>query len=204
MGHTLRTFVAIRCPPDVCGRMRKEAQRLAQLDGAFKAPRTDDFHITVQFLGHTAEEDVVAISQALGRAAALCAPFEMAYEGLGAFPTPDRARVVWAGARELEDTGAFAFLAEAVGEELEGLGFYPEKRAFHPHVTLGRVRRKPDAALVEAVSAGEAIPFGLDEVSELKLILSQPGNRGYSYIDLTTVDLGTSANASPDADAARS
>ncbi len=204
MGHTLRTFVAIRCPPDVCGRLREEAERLVRLEGALKAPRTDDFHITVQFLGHTDEADVVPIGKALARAAALCDPFEIAYEGLGAFPTPARARVLWAGARELEGAGDLSFLAEAVGEELEGVGFYAEKRAFHPHVTLGRLRGRPGPALVEAVEAGGATPFGTDWVSELKLILSEPGNRGYSYIDLTTVDLGTSEDASPDANAARS
>ena len=191
MGHTLRTFVAVRCSEHVCARIRETAERLRRLDGALRPPRTDDFHVTLQFLGDTNEADVVPIGKALQDALTAVSPFAVAYGGLGAFPTPARARVVWAAARELESpSGAFAALAGAVGAGLDALGFPPERRAFHPHVTLGRVRRRPSAELVAAVEAAQDLDLGRDEVSEVKLILSDPGSRGYSYVDLTTVALG--------------
>ena len=169
--------------------MRRWSDRLAAIDAALRAPRTDDFHLTVQFLGNTAEEDVPAIGRALQEAASELVAFDVRYRGLGAFPEPARARVVWAGAEEIEPAGRLARLAEVVGEALEPLGHAPERRAWHPHVTLGRVRRRPSPALVAAVEAASEEDLGEDRVSELKLILSAPGNRGYRYIDLTTVEL---------------
>lgn len=171
--------------------MRREANRLARLDDALRPPRTDDFHTTVQFLGDTAEEDVAKIGGALAEAARLVEPVAVSYGGLGAFPTPARARVVWAAVREVDAEGALAELAGLVGESLAGLGYPPERRAFHPHVTIGRVRKRPGPDLAAAVEEGATLDLGAEVLSELKLILSDPGDRGYSYIDLTTVALGS-------------
>jgi len=189
MPRPLRTFVAVRCAPHVVRALRRWGDRLAALDDALRAPRTDDYHLTVQFLGNTAEEDVPAIAKALEEAVADLPAFDVRYRGLGAFPTPERARVVWAGVEEVEPAGRLARLSELVGTALEPLGHAPEHRAWHPHVTLGRVKRRPSPALVAAVEAAEAEDLGEDRVSELKLILSAPGNRGYRYIDLTTIEL---------------
>lgn len=190
MGRLLRTFVAVRCAPEVARAMRTWCDRLARIDDALRPPATDDFHLTVQFLGDTREEDVAAVGRALLDAAADLAPFDVRYGGLGAFPEPARARVVWAGVREIATEGCLDALGRRVGRALAEVGHPPERRAWHPHVTLGRVRRRPSAALVEAVEAAAGADLGEDRVSELKLILSDPGSRGYRYIDLTTAPLG--------------
>jgi 2'-5' RNA ligase len=186
----LRTFVALRCGAAVSRRLAAQARRLAALDGGLKAPSTDDFHLTLQFLGDTNETDVPEIGRALVAAAEGHGPFELRYGGLGAFPEPARARVVWAAVRTPDGPGPLADLAAAVGGALGPLGFPPEARAWHPHVTLGRLRRRPQDALVEALEAGRDLDLGREEVSDLKLILSDPREGRYRYIDLTTVPLG--------------
>lgn len=190
MSRLLRTFVAVKCSPPVIRALRRWSDRLERIDTALRAPRTDDYHLTVQFLGNTAEEDVAAIGRALERGVENTPPFEIRYGGLGAFPSPERARVIWAGVEEVEEAGRLAALGRTVGEALEPLGHPPEQRAWHPHVTLGRVRRRPGPELVSAVERASAEDLGSEWVSELKLILSDPGNQGYRYIDLTTVELG--------------
>jgi 2'-5' RNA ligase len=189
MSRPLRTFVAVKCSSPVVRLLRRQADRLALLDEAFRPPATDDLHLTVQFLGNTAEEDVPGIARALEEAVGELGAFDVRYRGLGAFPEPARARVVWAGVEEVEAPGSLAALSRRVGEALEAVGYPPERRAWHPHVTLGRLRSRPSPALVEAVAAGTGVDLGEERVSELKLILSDPGNRGYRYIDLTTVEL---------------
>ena len=156
--------------------------------GGVHAPKSDEFHLTVQFLGETDESDVAAIGRALEAATAPLSPFELRYGGLGAFPSPERARVVWAAATEIETPPGQGLqaLAAAIGGRLGALGYPPEARRLHPHVTLGRVRGRPPPALVDAIEAGKDLDLGREWVSELKLILSQPGDRGYRYIDLTT------------------
>ena len=63
--------------------------------------------------------------------------------GGGAFPSERRARVLWLGV----DEGAelLAQLAGAVGALLAPLGYEPEDRPFHAHLTLARLGRPSDA-----------------------------------------------------------
>ncbi|MHC5011127.1 MAG: RNA 2',3'-cyclic phosphodiesterase [Planctomycetota bacterium] len=190
MARPLRTFVAFSCDAGVCKRLRRQAERLGDLERVFRAPATDDFHLTLQFLGDTEEQDVPAIGRALRAAAAAAEPVAVRYGGLGAFPNAARARVVWAGVSEVEAPGALSDLARAVGRELRPLGFPPESRRYHPHVTLGRLRGRPGPALVEAVEAGRDLDLGQEVLSDLKLILSDPSGGRYRYINLTTVVLG--------------
>jgi 2'-5' RNA ligase len=206
----LRTFVAVRCGTAVAARLRAECRRLAGLDRALRPPGPDDFHLTLQFLGDTREADLPRIAEVLRRAAAAVEPFGVRYSRLGAFPGPERARVVWvAGEEEGGRAGAFADLARRVGEGLSPLGYPPEARTFHPHVTLGRLRAPPGAALVAALRGGAGAPeaggprsgdretgLGAETVSEVRHILSDPSGTGYRYVDLTTVRLGAGVDRS--------
>jgi 2'-5' RNA ligase len=163
------------------------------MDDALRAPKGDEFHLTLQFLGDTNENDVPAIGRALEEVAERFAPIDVRYVGLGAFPEPSRARTVWAGVRD-EPQGALGRLATAIGKALTPLGFPPEARVYRPHITLGRLRRRPDDALVEAVQTGAGgapreATFGEETLSDLKLILSSPEKGRYHYIDLTTAEL---------------
>ena len=54
-----------------------------------------------------------------------------------AFPSLDKATVLWAG---IEDPAPIHELAKRIEVAAEGLGFAAEIRPFHPHVTLARVR----------------------------------------------------------------
>ena len=56
---------------------------------------------------------------------------------------------------------AQSLLADAIERSLAPLGFPPEGRRFHPHVTLGRVRAAEHlGALSAALKAGAARRFG--------------------------------------------
>jgi len=185
----VRTFVALRCGPDVARRLRRESDRLAGLDRACRAPATDEYHATLHFLGDTDERDLAAVGRALGEAARGIPPLRLRYGGLGAFPTPTRARVVFAALREEGGEAHLPRLARAVGERLGRIGYPPESRAFHAHVTLARLRGLPGPALAEAVAGAVDLDLGRETVSEVRFILSDPGERGYRYIDLTVVPL---------------
>lgn len=109
-------------------------------------------HLTLQFVGgslniHQAHD----VERALEPVGARAAPFELSGYGVGAFPVPSRARVVWAGLREPTQPpsppsrfGVFA-LADAVHAALAPLGFKPDT-VFSPHLTLARHRTWADAA----------------------------------------------------------
>jgi 2'-5' RNA ligase len=149
----------------------------------------DNLHVTVKFLGGVAPDRLEAVAEALGRVARAAAPFAVVVQGLGAFPTPARARVIWAGIT----TGAaeLAALAAHVEDVLAPLGFDRERRPFSAHVTLGRVRApRRDPGLARALEGTAGVQFGRFAVERLWLMQSDLSPRGAHYTPLGSWPLG--------------
>lgn len=131
----LRLFVAVEVPEAV--RLHVEST-LAPWRERFPRARwvpRENQHVTLKFLGSTWPRLLEWVRESLGAAAAARAPFETRVAELGAFPSPRRARVLWAGLDDHE--GAMASLAAELDETLRR-EFEPEKRAFTPHLTMAR------------------------------------------------------------------
>ena len=132
--QTKRAFVAVRPPDDVL-----EAVAALGVDvsgGRMTTP--DQWHVTLQFLGNRA--DIDAVADALDGFDVTAGSARLG--GLGAFRSARRATVVWIGLAEGEEL--FAALAAEVAVRLRPLGFEPEARAFHPHLTLARLKTPAD------------------------------------------------------------
>ncbi len=170
-------------PDDVRQRLAAEIERLRPhaADVAWVAPA--NLHLTLKFLGQVDEARVPAVAAALATAAAGHRGFDVLVRGLGAFPSPARPRVLWAGLAE--DAGRLRALAESVDDACGGLGFPRETRAFAGHVTLGRVReprRRP--TLADALARGGE--FGRVRVARVTLMRSELSPRGARYSELAT------------------
>lgn len=147
-----------------------------------------NLHLTLKFLGSVEEERIDAIVAALRGAVSDAAAFEAVVNGLGAFPTPTRPRVVWAGMRE--GAQAMITLAGRVDAALATLGFPREARPFSPHVTLGRVRvPRRDLRLAEALAKDAAREFGRLRVERLALMQSRLSPTGSQYTELESVGI---------------
>jgi len=173
-------------PDDVRQRLATEIERLRPhaTDVAWVVPA--NLHVTLKFLGQLDEARVPAIADALRAACARHAAFELAVRGLGAFPSPTRPRVLWAGLEG--DAGALGALAERVETACGALGMSRETRPFAAHVTLGRVREpRRQPALAEAL----ALPadFGRLRVEQVSLMRSQLSPRGARYSELAGAPL---------------
>lgn len=132
----LRLFVAVDVPGEVREGLRAATERFrGRIPGA-RWTNTDAWHVTVKFLGTTWPRLVDEVRAAVESGAAETAPFETALTELGAFPSPTRARVLWAGLADGD--GRFAALAASLDRALEE-HFVPEDRAFTPHLTLARL-----------------------------------------------------------------
>jgi 2'-5' RNA ligase len=161
------------------------AAHVANLDppvpGRVVAPA--NWHLTLRFLGWTGDVERDRIlanidTSDLGDA------FRIRFGGLGAFPKAGRATVIWIGV----DDGAerLAALAEACNEAAVAVGFSPEERPYHPHLTLSRVRPPVDArALIDA-----APPLDLAMgVGTITLFESHLRRGGAQYEPLETIAL---------------
>jgi RNA 2',3'-cyclic 3'-phosphodiesterase len=137
-------------PPAVLDAVAGAVERL-DVPGA-RVTRREQWHLTLQFLGNRVELDPVA--EALASLA--IGPATVRLGDYGGFPRDRRARVLWLG---VVDGGPFlAQLVAAVGALLGPLGYPPEERDYHPHLTLARWKSPTD--LRETVAALEAGPLG--------------------------------------------
>jgi len=166
--HALAAFVSAPGMPEIPGR---------------RVP-PPNWHITLRFLGRssTVQQELIlaALDEELDHS-----PFEVGFGGLGAFPYPKKATVLWlavaTGGQELED------LAVACERAAVRAGYDPEERPFHPHLSLSRVR--PHQQLVELVDEYPKFPgrFRVDSVVLYESITSSAGAR---YTELERVALG--------------
>jgi len=174
-----RAFVAIR-PPDAVLEEVDALSASLDLGGARRTTR-DQWHVTLQFLGNSADVDAVADALTDVRVPAASARFG----GLGAFPSNKRARVVWLGVAQGAEL--FDALAREVGERLTPLGHVPEARAYHAHLTLARLKTPAD---VRAALAADAAAVG-DAwlVDEVILYESRVRRTGAEYTPVASVSL---------------
>jgi RNA 2',3'-cyclic 3'-phosphodiesterase len=132
----LRLFVAIEVPDDA---KAAAAEAVKDLRSRFPKARwasAENQHITLKFLGRTWPRLEPWVRERVVEAAASLAPFEVRLDGLGAFRSPARARVLWAGLLD-EPPGSLAATATGVDGALAA-EFPPERRPFSAHLTLAR------------------------------------------------------------------
>lgn len=106
--------------------------------------RLDNYHVTLRFLGDVEADWLPDIEQAAVRAARGVEPWVTPLARLGAFPDVARARVLWIGG---EAPAGFLRVADALEEALSDLGFPREPSPTVAHVTLARVKSRPDVRL---------------------------------------------------------
>ncbi len=176
----MRLFVALNFDPEVRARWHAATAPLrdAAPDVRWTAP--DRLHLTLAFLGEQPESVVPPLATALDSAGRLAGPLTLAIDGVGAFPGWRRPRVVWLG---IAESATLASLASAVGDVCRTLALPTEARAFHPHITLGRVGdRLAPAAVHTLTRAAAAITVASRaESRSVDLMVSLPGPGGVRY-----------------------
>lgn len=135
----MRSFIALEMPPQVKDFAAGLIRELKPTGADVKWVEPANLHLTLKFLGEVDPGATADIITAVERACAGRPPLELAAQGCGAFPGPRAPKVVWLGL--VGGTDPLAGLARAIEAALAPLGFEAEKRAFKPHLTLGRVRR---------------------------------------------------------------
>jgi len=111
--------------------------------------------------------------------------FPVPAEGLGAFPDPRAPRVLWIGLPEYG--GELTRLASDVEAALVAIGFAPESKPFHPHLTLARVKersREVGRALSQGGLLEQEMRLGSLAVDALCLMQSELRPSGAVYAEL--------------------
>lgn len=174
----LRLFVAVDPSPAAVQALDSALEPWRERFPKGRWVPAENRHITLKFLGRTWPRLVDWVHQACREVADQMRPFTMSFDGMGVFPGRSRARVLWIGLKDEQNSLAALAkrLDEAMAEE-----FPPEKRGFTAHLTVARFN--PPADVRDA--AGELDAFRAEapsfRVGKLILYQSHLSPRGARY-----------------------
>ena len=166
----MRLFFSLPLPDEVKQRLRPtmQAAQKASADGV-GFTRLEQLHFTLAFLGEQqGPDEALAAGECLREVAA----FDLALCGVGAFPGPNRPRVLWIGVTD--GAGELATAAERLRVSLQERGLPVEERKFRPHLTLGRVRPDGERGAKRALASvpqGELARFRASEACLMQSVL---------------------------------
>ena len=130
-----------------------------------------------------AEDAVPDVVAAVEEASRAFAPFDLRLAGLGAFPSPRKARVVWVGVEDGREQ--LIKLASAVELKLAELNFEPEERDFKAHITIGRVKESRFLGrLADGIGEIDASDLGTQRVTSVTVMQSELQREGSVYSPL--------------------
>jgi 2'-5' RNA ligase len=179
-----RLFVAIEpdggvraLAVDVAAGLRRELSGRARLDFT----PSERQHVTLAFLGEVAETQLEVVNDVVANLARRHAPIVVEAGGVGAFPRPECARVLWLAFGHGSD--ALRSLALDLQTRLRAARHAIEDRDWTGHVTLARCRDRA------GVDAREALARCTDRrvrcpVESLVVMESRQGAGGATYVSL--------------------
>lgn len=192
MTERWRLFVGVTLPGDVRDVIARIPSAGVAGD-AIRWERPELLHVTLHFLGPSDPAVVPRIVGALDHGVSTLRTCSLTLAAPGAFPTPERARVIWVGLGGEID--ALRHLQAAVVDSLAPLGFAAEARGYHPHITIGRVRRDASPATRRNVArdlAALIVPHGVGfSVGTVTLFRSVQSAGVLRYPELDRVPLQT-------------
>jgi 2'-5' RNA ligase len=182
-GKPQRLFVAVSIPAGAADAVEAAIGAWREAFPQARWVPRGNWHVTLAFLGSTSSRLVPWVLEQLAEVAERTPAFETCVLGLGAFPSTDRARVLWAGLDD--DPGAIGGLATAVRSAL-AREFAPEARPFSAHLTVAR--SDPALALPSAF-VQTPLESGRFEVDSLELMRSHRRGAAPIYERVATLPL---------------
>jgi 2'-5' RNA ligase len=187
-----RLFVAISLPEEVKVEIEKaqEEMRRELPGGIVRWTRSEQFHLTLKFLGNVDVPRVEALTAALRGAVSDFAAFRLRAERIGFFPDMRFRRVVWVWVHDEKDV--LLRLQQAIETSVRNFTAEKPEGKFTGHVTLGRIQRikRPQAEMLAKLGRGMAERFFGEWVADkVKLIRSELSSTGVRYTTLAALPL---------------
>lgn len=180
----MRTFLAIPIPESLIPPVESLRDRLAASRADVKWVDRSNFHFTIRFLGEIENDQVERVKSTV-RSLDHRPAFWTEMGKVGAFPSLSAPRVIWVGLvkghQEMQE------LARELESALSKIGFMPEIKPFHAHLTLGRARSERWGTLKELLCQEPSLAGYTFQANTLSLYASTLTPQGPIYRALETV-----------------
>ncbi len=174
-----RLFVAIRPPEDI-----RDLLIDAMDDSAdFRWQDEEQLHLTLRFVGEVERPVANDLADALTRIRA--EPFDLRIAGVGRFEQRNSG-ALWAA---VEPRAPVAALAVKVERACVNVGLEPERRAFHPHITLARWKGRRSREVADFLERARGLSSAPFEVGEFILFESRLSRHGAHYEEVARYPL---------------
>jgi 2'-5' RNA ligase len=185
-GAVVRAFVCVSPDEAAAGEIADFARGLKKFSG-FRWAARESLHVTLKFLGEMPAERVTRLDTNLSRVGGF-RPFAVGVSEAGVFPDMSSPRVLWLGVGDGRDE--LTRLAALVDRAAAAAGCEPERRVFHPHLTLARSRGSgPGVMTSELAEALAAFPGASWMCENFVLMRSELSPRGAKYTPIARFPL---------------
>jgi 2'-5' RNA ligase len=168
----IRLFAALPVPEEIGLAL---ARRQQGVEGARWRP-PEALHVTLRFFGEIREDVARDLDAEL--AGLRADPFEIAFEGAGAFGEGPDIHAIWAGVAE---NPALTRLARACETAARRVGLKAETRRYRPHVTLAYLRHAAPTEVAAWIQANNLLKSPPVRVGSFGLYSSFLGSEGAHY-----------------------
>lgn len=184
----MRTFVAIDLEHDIKEKLSTFIQNLEKHNPKIRWVKNQGMHLTLKFIGEVDENRASEVRSVLMGLSLRHKPFPLKLVGTGSFPPKSRhPRILWVG---IEKSLALISMQKDIEAMLEELSISREKRAFFPHMTLGRVKSNHNIEpVLEELAENRETIFGRMKVKEITYYKSTLKPTGAEYSSLAKIQL---------------
>lgn len=186
---TIRTFVAVNVSAKIQANAAKLIERLSNQGTDYKWVQRGNMHITLNFLGDVDEREIPEVCKRVKNAVAGQQSFDLTIQGLGCFPAAEKPKVVWLGS--VEGGESLTQLNGSVGEAMLEMGFPLDRNDYHPHLTLGRIKRggRWNQSFTDSLNEYSEFVAGACHVGDVVVYSSYLDRVGPTYTALSTIPL---------------
>ena len=187
-----RLFIAIAVPPEIRAEIGRAQGRLKRETppGTVRWTQSEQFHITLKFLGDVPTEQVSELEKSVAPVCAVSSSLRLSARGIGFFPNARKPRVIWAGAHD--DDGRLDKLHRRIDEALRWLAPGERSEKFTGHITLGRFKPGHHAAIpriVEQAAVFRERHFGKWQAEKIEIVRSELTSVGAEHIPIAAFTL---------------
>jgi 2'-5' RNA ligase len=175
-----RLFVAIR-PPEPIRDLLIDAMDESP---DFRWQDDEQLHVTLRFIGEVDRPVADDLADALGRIRA--ERFLLRIANVGRFEQRSGG-ALWAGVEPREPLAALAAKVERVCQQV---GLKPERRAFHPHITLARWKGRRTSETQDFLERRRGLSSPPFDITEFTLFESRLSRHGAHYEEVASYALG--------------